>query len=152
MPNLEGLMSFDDDLDSEGGSKLERFAHETLDPSLSWKDVEWLKSITSLPILLKGIVTAEDARKAVEVGAAGVIVSNHGARQLDYAPPTISALEEVVKAVAGAVPVLVDGGSGGAPTCSRRWRWAPRQSWWGGRCSTGWRRAGRPGRGTSSRC
>jgi len=110
MPNLEGLMSFDDDLDSEGGSKLERFAHETLDPSLSWKDVEWLKSITSLPILLKGIVTAEDARKAVEVGAAGVIVSNHGARQLDYAPPTISALEEVVKAVAGAVPVLVDGG------------------------------------------
>ncbi|XP_039833552.1 peroxisomal (S)-2-hydroxy-acid oxidase GLO4-like isoform X3 [Panicum virgatum] len=110
MPNLEGLMSFDDDLDSEGGSKLERFAHETLDPSLSWKDVEWLKSITSLPILLKGIVTAEDARKAVEVGAAGVIVSNHGARQLDYAPPTISVLEEVVKAVAGAVPVLVDGG------------------------------------------
>ncbi|CAL5071776.1 unnamed protein product [Urochloa decumbens] len=83
---------------------------QTLDPSLSWKDVEWLKSITSLPILLKGIVTAEDARKAVEVGAAGVIVSNHGGRQLDYAPPTIAALEEVVKAVAGAVPVLVDGG------------------------------------------
>ncbi|RCV13971.1 hypothetical protein SETIT_2G389500v2 [Setaria italica] len=110
LENLEGLMSFDDDLDTEGGSKLERFAHETLDPSLSWKDVEWLKSITSLPILLKGIVTAEDARKAVEVGAAGVIVSNHGARQLDYAPATISALEEVVKAVAGAVPVLVDGG------------------------------------------
>jgi (S)-2-hydroxy-acid oxidase len=50
------------------------------------------------------------ARKAVEAGVAGVIVSNHGARQLDYAPPTISALEEVVKAVAGAVPVLVDGG------------------------------------------
>ncbi|TKW35790.2 hypothetical protein SEVIR_2G399800v4 [Setaria viridis] len=110
LENLEGLMSFDDDLDTEGGSNLERFAHETLDPSLSWKDVEWLKSITSLPILLKGIVTAEDARKAVEVGAAGVIVSNHGARQLDYAPATISALEEVVKAVAGAVPVLVDGG------------------------------------------
>ncbi|CAL5061647.1 unnamed protein product [Urochloa decumbens] len=110
LANLEGLMSFDDDLDSGGGSKLERFARETLDPSLSWKDVEWLKSITSLPILLKGIVTAEDARKAVEAGAAGVIVSNHGARQLDYAPPTIAALEEVVKAVAGAVPVLVDGG------------------------------------------
>ncbi|CAN6176202.1 unnamed protein product [Urochloa humidicola] len=110
LANLEGLMSFDDDLDSEGGSKLERFARETLDPSLSWKDVEWLKSFTSLPILLKGIVTAEDARKAVEAGAAGVIVSNHGARQLDYAPPTIAALEEVGKAVAGTVPVLVDGG------------------------------------------
>ncbi|CAN6168810.1 unnamed protein product [Urochloa humidicola] len=109
-PNLEGLMSFDDDLGTGGGSKLERFASETLDPSLSWKDVEWLKSITSLPILLKGIVTAEDARKAVEAGAAGVIVSNHGGRQLDYAPPTIAVLEEVVKAVAGAVPVLVDGG------------------------------------------
>uniref|UniRef100_A0ACD5WQ60 Uncharacterized protein n=1 Tax=Avena sativa TaxID=4498 RepID=A0ACD5WQ60_AVESA len=107
--NLEGLMSFDD-LDTTDGSKLEKYARDTLDPSLSWKDVEWLKSITSLPILLKGIVTAEDARKAVEAGAAGVIVSNHGARQLDYAPATISALEEVVKAVAGAVPVLVDGG------------------------------------------
>ncbi|CAL5084062.1 unnamed protein product [Urochloa decumbens] len=109
-PNLEGLMSFNDDLGTGGGSKLERFTNETLDPSLSWKDVEWLKSITSLPILLKGIVTAEDARKAVEAGVAGVIVSNHGGRQLDYAPPTIAALEEVVKAVAGAVPVLVDGG------------------------------------------
>ncbi|GJN11023.1 hypothetical protein PR202_ga29181 [Eleusine coracana subsp. coracana] len=110
LANLEGLMSFDDDIDAEGGSKLEHFASQTLDPSLSWKDVEWLKSITTLPILLKGIVTAEDARKAVEAGAAGVIVSNHGARQLDYAPPTISVLEEVVKAVGGAVPVLVDGG------------------------------------------
>nr|CAB3454957.1 unnamed protein product [Digitaria exilis] len=67
--------------------------------------MEWPKSITSLPILTKGIVTADDARKVVEAGAAGVIVSNHGARQLDYAPPTIY----VVKAVAGAVPVLVDG-------------------------------------------
>ncbi|KAF7007548.1 hypothetical protein CFC21_022478 [Triticum aestivum] len=92
--NLEGLMPIDD-LDTTGGSKLEKYARDTLDPSLSWKDVEWLKSITSLPILLKGIVTAEDARKAVEAGAAGIIVSNHGARQLDYAPATISALEEV---------------------------------------------------------
>uniref|UniRef100_A0A0E0I3N5 (S)-2-hydroxy-acid oxidase n=1 Tax=Oryza nivara TaxID=4536 RepID=A0A0E0I3N5_ORYNI len=92
------------------GSQLERFARATLDPSLSWKDIEWLKSITSMPIFLKGIVTAEDARRAVEAGVAGVIVSNHGARQLDYAPATIAALEEVVRAVAGAVPVLVDGG------------------------------------------
>ncbi|KAE8810096.1 peroxisomal (S)-2-hydroxy-acid oxidase GLO4 [Hordeum vulgare] len=107
--NLEGLMPIDD-LDTTDGSKLEKYARDTLDPSLSWKDVEWLKSITGLPILLKGIVTAEDARKAVEAGAAGIIVSNHGARQLDYAPATISALEEVVKAVGGAVPVLVDGG------------------------------------------
>ena len=108
-PNLEGLISIDD-LNTTGGSQIEKYARDTLDPSLSWKEVEWLKSITSLPILLKGIVTAEDARKAVEAGVAGVIVSNHGGRQLDYAPATISVLEEIVKAVAGAVPVLVDGG------------------------------------------
>uniref|UniRef100_A0A0E0EEC8 (S)-2-hydroxy-acid oxidase n=1 Tax=Oryza meridionalis TaxID=40149 RepID=A0A0E0EEC8_9ORYZ len=107
--NLEGLMTIDDH-DTTNGSQLERFARATLDPSLSWKDIEWLKSITSMPIFLKGIVTAEDARRAVEAGVAGMIVSNHGARQLDYAPATIAALEEVVRAVAGAVPVLVDGG------------------------------------------
>ncbi|XP_040381913.1 peroxisomal (S)-2-hydroxy-acid oxidase GLO4 [Oryza brachyantha] len=107
--NLEGLLTMDDH-NTAGGSQLERFARETFDPSLSWKDIEWLKSITSLPILLKGIVTAEDARKAVDAGVAGVIVSNHGGRQLDGVPATISALEEVVKAVAGALPVLVDGG------------------------------------------
>ncbi|CAI0473124.1 unnamed protein product [Linum tenue] len=73
-------------------------------------DVAWLKSITSLPILLKGILTHEDALKAVEVGAAGVIVSNHGARQLDYSPATITVVEEVVRAVKGKIPVIVDGG------------------------------------------
>ncbi|KAI4980158.1 hypothetical protein ZWY2020_020643 [Hordeum vulgare] len=103
--NLEGLMPIED-LDTTDDSKLEKYARDRLDPSLHGrynkigthmqiKDVEWLKSITSLRILLKGIVTAEDARKAVEAGAAGIIVSNHGARQMDYAPATISALEEV---------------------------------------------------------
>ncbi|VAI19018.1 unnamed protein product [Triticum turgidum subsp. durum] len=58
-PNLEGLISIDD-LNTTGGSQIEKYARDTLDPSLSWKEVEWLKSITSLPILLKGIVTAED--------------------------------------------------------------------------------------------
>ncbi|CAL9170445.1 unnamed protein product [Musa hybrid cultivar] len=107
--NLEGLMSVD--ADPTGGSKLEAYASETLDPSLSWKDIEWLKSITKLPIILKGIITAEDARKAVDAGVSGIVVSNHGGRQLDYTPPTISVLEEVVvKAVSGAVPVLLDGG------------------------------------------
>nr|XP_009390880.1 PREDICTED: peroxisomal (S)-2-hydroxy-acid oxidase GLO4 isoform X3 [Musa acuminata subsp. malaccensis] len=106
--NLEGLISVDADL--TGGSKLEAYASETLDPSLSWKDIEWLKSITKLPIILKGIITAEDARKAVDAGVSGIVVSNHGGRQLDYTPPTISVLEEVVKAVSGAVPVLLDGG------------------------------------------
>ncbi|XP_072973067.1 peroxisomal (S)-2-hydroxy-acid oxidase GLO4-like [Typha angustifolia] len=108
MLNLEGLLSVD--VDAKGGSDLEAFASVTLDPSLNWKDIQWLRSITSLPILVKGIITAEDAIKAVEIGVSGIVVSNHGARQLDYAPATISALEEVVKAVAGAVPVLLDGG------------------------------------------
>ncbi|KAF3323467.1 Peroxisomal (S)-2-hydroxy-acid oxidase GLO4 [Carex littledalei] len=92
------------------GSDLEAFASQTLDPSLCWKDIEWLRSITSLPIILKGITTAEDAINAVELGVSGIVVSNHGARQLDYSPATISVLEEVVKAVSGAVPVLLDGG------------------------------------------
>lgn len=74
------------------------------------QDVEWLQTITKLPILLKGVLTAEDARLAVQAGAAGIIVSNHGARQLDYVPATIMALEEVVKAVQGRIPVFLDGG------------------------------------------
>ncbi|CAN0877734.1 Peroxisomal (S)-2-hydroxy-acid oxidase GLO4 [Linum grandiflorum] len=90
-----------------GGSKSEAYV---FDPSLSWKDVAWLKSITNLPILLKGILTHEDAMKSLEVGAAGIIVSNHGARQLDYSPATISVVEEVARAVKGKVPIIVDGG------------------------------------------
>ncbi|XP_070053951.1 peroxisomal (S)-2-hydroxyacid oxidase GLO4-like isoform X4 [Nicotiana tomentosiformis] len=73
-------------------------------------DIAWLKSVTKLPILIKGILTSEDAIKAIEAGVAGIIVSNHGARQLDYTPATISVLEEVVNAVQGKVPVLLDGG------------------------------------------
>ena len=61
-----------------------------LDNKLDWEDVSWLKSITSLPIILKGILTAEDAKKAVDVGADGILVSNHGGRQLDGAPATVS--------------------------------------------------------------
>ena len=64
----------------------------------------------TLPILVKGVITGEDSRLAVENGAAGIIVSNHGARQLDYVPATISALEEVVKAARGQIPVFLDGG------------------------------------------
>ncbi|XP_020274309.1 peroxisomal (S)-2-hydroxy-acid oxidase GLO4-like [Asparagus officinalis] len=98
------------DINSKDGSNLEAFADETFDPSLSWKDIQWLKSITALPILLKGVLTGEDARKAVEAGVSGIIVSNHGARQLDYSPAPISVVEEVVQAVSEAIPVLLDGG------------------------------------------
>ncbi|MFY3384195.1 alpha-hydroxy acid oxidase [Paracidovorax sp. MALMAid1276] len=76
----------------------------------TWDDVEWLRSITRLPVLLKGVLHPADARQAVRAGAAGLIVSNHGGRTLDTAPATATALPRVVQAVHGAVPVLVDGG------------------------------------------
>jgi len=77
---------------------------------LTWESLSWLRSITSLPILLKGILTAEDALLAVEHGIDGIVVSNHGGRQLDTAIPSIEALAEVVEAVARRCEVYVDGG------------------------------------------
>jgi 4-hydroxymandelate oxidase len=77
---------------------------------VTWRDVEWLRRATSLPVLLKGIVTGDDARLAVEHGASGIVVSNHGGRNLDTLPATIEALPEVVAAVDGRIPVLIDGG------------------------------------------
>jgi 4-hydroxymandelate oxidase len=82
----------------------------THDPALTWKDVEWLRSLTKLPLLLKGVMTPEDAGRALEAGVAGLVVSNHGGRNLDTLPATIEALPDVVEKVAGRVPVLVDGG------------------------------------------
>jgi len=81
-----------------------------IDPSITWKDLEQLCGEFQLPILVKGLITGEDAALAVEHGAAGVVISNHGGRQLDNVPATIDALPEVVEAVAGRIPVLVDGG------------------------------------------
>lgn len=76
----------------------------------TWETISWLRSLTSLPILLKGILTAEDAHLAVEHGAAGIIVSNHGGRQLDSVPATIDALPEIVTAVQGRCEIYLDGG------------------------------------------
>jgi isopentenyl diphosphate isomerase/L-lactate dehydrogenase-like FMN-dependent dehydrogenase len=80
------------------------------DAALTWKDIEWLAGVTKLPVLVKGILRVDDALRAVNHGASGIIVSNHGARQLDTTPATISVLPEIVDAVAGAVEVYVDGG------------------------------------------
>jgi 4-hydroxymandelate oxidase len=80
------------------------------DASLTWKDVAWLRSITRLPILVKGILRADDALRAIEHGAHGVVVSNHGGRQLDTVPATIDALGPIVAAVGEQGEVLVDGG------------------------------------------
>jgi isopentenyl diphosphate isomerase/L-lactate dehydrogenase-like FMN-dependent dehydrogenase len=83
---------------------------ELVDPAITWQDLERLCNEFELPILVKGLITGEDAGLAVEHGAAGVVVSNHGGRQLDNAPATIDALPEVVEAVDGRIPVLLDGG------------------------------------------
>lgn len=91
-------------------SALDRHARAFLDPSLSWSDLDWLRSITKLPILLKGVLTGEDAARAVSNGVDGVIVSNHGGRQLDGAVASVDALPEVVAAVNRRCPVLLDGG------------------------------------------
>ncbi|NWR85421.1 HAOX2 oxidase, partial [Furnarius figulus] len=81
-----------------------------LDPSVTWNDIYWLQSLTHLPIIIKGILTKEDAELAVRHGVQGIIVSNHGGRQLDEGPATIDALVEVVEAVRGRVEVYIDGG------------------------------------------
>ena len=77
---------------------------------LTWETVDWLQSITSLPVLLKGVLTAEDAHIALKHGVAGLIVSNHGGRQLDSALASIEALPEVIEAVTGHCEVYIDGG------------------------------------------
>jgi 4-hydroxymandelate oxidase len=83
---------------------------ELLAEDVTWRDIEQFAELSGLPVLVKGILTAEDAVLACESGAAGVVVSNHGGRQLDGVQASIDALPEVVDAVAGRVPVLVDGG------------------------------------------
>ena len=92
------------------GSALFTYIAAMLDLTLTWKDVAWFKSIAGMPVLVKGILTAEDARLAVEHGVEGIIVSNHGGRQLDTAVASIEALPEVVEAVAGRAEVYLDGG------------------------------------------
>ena len=81
-----------------------------VDPTLTWRGVEWICSVSKVPVILKGILTQEDARLAVQHGASGIVVSNHGGRNLDTTPATIEALPGVVEAVSARVPVLLDGG------------------------------------------
>jgi L-lactate dehydrogenase (cytochrome) len=85
------------------GSALER-------PAITWDDFRWIRQIWHGPIVVKGVLTSEDAQRAVDHGAAAVVVSNHGGRQLDGAPATLDALPEVLQAVGGKVEVLMDGG------------------------------------------
>ncbi|MCA1585498.1 MAG: alpha-hydroxy-acid oxidizing protein [Acidobacteria bacterium] len=111
MRNLETCQGVNADSTRwSAGSSFSAYVHGLFDTSLSWSAVEWLQSLTRLPVLLKGILRPDDARRAVEAGVAGIVVSNHGGRQLDGAPATIDALPPVVSAVEGRVEVLLDGG------------------------------------------
>ena len=81
-----------------------------VDRSLTWKDLEWLRGTTGLPLVVKGLLTAEDAQLALASGADGIVVSNHGGRQLDGVAASLDALPEIVEAVGGRAEVLMDGG------------------------------------------
>ena len=78
--------------------------------TITWEDLGWIRKSWHGPIVIKGVLTGDDARRAVDEGAAAIVVSNHGGRQLDYLPATLRALPEVVTAVAGRTEVLMDGG------------------------------------------
>lgn len=117
LPERLKLANFMRRLDVAGGGRdgLSNYVNGQLDPTLTWRDVEWLREKSGLPVLVKGILTPEDAKQALDHGAAGVVVSNHGARQLDRVPATLDVLPGIVDAVGGRIPVLLDGGvRGGA--------------------------------------
>lgn len=89
---------------------LKKWVDEQFDASVTWRDIEWVRENWKGPIVIKGLLNAEDARAAADVGANAVVVSNHGGRQLDCAPSTISVLPRIVDAVGDRVEVLMDGG------------------------------------------
>ena len=101
MPNLPAVLARED---------FHAALSSIVDSTLTWRDLEWLRSASPLPLIVKGVLTAEDALLAAEHGAAGIIVSNHGGRQLDGVPATLDVLPEVVEAAGERVEVLLDGG------------------------------------------
>ena len=105
--NLDGLSSEPAPVLPQGASAV--FDHFVA-VAPTWDDIAWLKSQTKLPVVLKGILAVEDAVRVVELGLDGIIVSNHGGRTLDTLPATIEVLPEIAAAVAGRVPLLLDGG------------------------------------------
>ncbi len=87
-----------------------RIYNPHLSPSLTWVDFEWLVELSPVPVIPKGVLRADDATRAIDAGAAAIMVSNHGARNLDTVPATVEALPRIADAAAGRVPVIVDGG------------------------------------------
>src|SRR6185436_14653957 len=105
-----GLMSFPNVVLPDGPMRYAAVAAALEQSVVSWADLKWIREIWKGPIVIKGILTAEDGERAVDAGAAGVMVSNHGGRQLDGVLPALRALPEVVAAVRGRIDVLMDGG------------------------------------------
>jgi L-lactate dehydrogenase (cytochrome) len=95
---------------SQGVRNVSMWISEQFDPSVSWKDVAWVRSLWPGKLVLKGVIDPDDARRAADAGADAVVVSNHGGRQLDGAPSTIAALPRVIAALGGRCEVLFDGG------------------------------------------
>ncbi|XP_012220264.1 uncharacterized protein Hao [Linepithema humile] len=115
LPSHLRFANFEGDLaqrinSAKTGSGLNEYVTALFDASICWDDVKWLKKNTTLPIILKGILTAEDAHLAVKNGVDGIIVSNHGARQIDGVPATIEVLPEISKAVGNKIEIYMDGG------------------------------------------
>ncbi|MEZ4710847.1 MAG: alpha-hydroxy acid oxidase [Caldilineaceae bacterium] len=96
--------------DTQSVTNLMATVRANFDPALTWADIEWLRTITPLPIWVKGILRADDARRAVNAGVSGIVVSNHGGRQLDTAIASMDALPEIVDAVGDQVELILDGG------------------------------------------
>ena len=94
----------------EPGTDLTTLLDRVVDNSVTWADLEWVRSLSSVPVLVKGIVAPDDARRALDAGANGIVVSNHGGRQLDRSPASIDVLEAIVSAVDGRAEVYLDGG------------------------------------------
>ncbi|GAA5081164.1 4-hydroxymandelate oxidase [Thermocatellispora tengchongensis] len=93
-----------------GASAVAEHASAAIDPSLSWQDLDWLREHTALPLILKGLLHPADAGRALRAGAQAIVVSNHGGRQLDGAPPAIDALPAIAEATAGRGELLLDSG------------------------------------------
>lgn len=108
--NLANFTGLESKMGTSEGSSLFSYVNSLFDDSLSWSDIEWLQSITQLPVVVKGVLTAEDAIIAADIGVKGILVSNHGGRQLDTSPSSIEALPEISKAVGHRVEVFLDGG------------------------------------------
>jgi len=110
-PNLKGLRAgASEEVRAHAERRESSIFSSLLSADLTWKDIAWLKSFARVPVLLKGILNPDDAERAVKEGVDGIIVSNHGGRNLDTVPATADALPHVAERVAGRVPVLMDGG------------------------------------------